>query len=158
MNPYTTILIIIGTNDLSNKKFWFQYCKNKNKPNYQLEAHPTTDIAVLKLKYIRLINLIKSINSSIIIELCPIIPRLFDYKINLAYLKEVNNMIKDLCIAGNHFHDRTLIKAFLKSGQPDPLLYLNDGLHLSQKGTDKLIRILRCKIAKLTQRSAQVTD
>ena len=69
-------------------------------------------------------------------------------------MKDVNNMIRDLSSSNNFHHDRTLIKSFLKGGKPDPELYYKDGLHLSQKGSNKLSQILRCKVAKLSQRVA----
>ena len=150
INQYEGILIIIGTNDLTDKQVWFQYLKEKHKPNYKLKAHATTNVSILKARYQLLIDLIKSKNPNIKIELSPIIPRLFDYEVNLQYLKQVNNMIKELCRTKNCYHDRTLIKSFLKSGKPDPELYDRDGLHLSLKGSDKLISILRCKLPSLT--------
>ena len=154
IGKYKCIIIVIGTNDLSHKNVWFEYQRKKNTLNYKLEPHPTTDVDILKDRYKSLLNSIKSRNPSIMIELSPIIPRLFDYDINLSYLKSVNNMIKELCRTYHHEHDRTLITAFLKCGKPDPTLYLNDGLHLNGAGTDKLIRILRSKVAKLIQKLA----
>ena len=154
IHEYKCIIIIIGTNDLTDKKIWFRYLKHKHERNYQLEPHPTTSIPILRSKYIKLIDTIKSKISKIAIELAPIIPRLFDYTTNLSYMKDVNNMIKDLCTTNHIYHDRTLIKSFLKGGKPDPELYYKDGLHLSQKGTIKLRSILRCKVPKLTQRLA----
>ena len=127
--------------------------RKKNTPNYKLEPHPTTDVDILKDRYKSLLYSIKSRKLSIIIELSPIIPRLFDYNINLSYMKSFNNMIKELCRTKHHEHDRILITTFLKCGKPDPTLYLNDGLYLNGAGTDKLIRILRTKVAKLTRNS-----
>ena len=154
ISKYKCIIIVIGTNDLSHKSVWFEYQRKKNTPNYKLEPHPTTDVDILKDRYKSLLYSITSRNPNIIIELSPIIPRLFDYNVNLSYLKSVNNMIKELCHTNHHEHDRTLITAFLKCGKPDPTLYLNDGLHLNGAGTDKLIRILRTKVAKLIQKLA----
>ena len=94
IGKYKCIIIVIGTNDLSHKNVWFEYQRKKNTLNYKLEPHPTTDVDILKDRYKSLLNSIKSRNPSIMIELSPIIPRLFDYDINLSYLKSVNNMIK----------------------------------------------------------------
>lgn len=154
INKYTCIILLIGTNDLTDKQIWFQYLKNKGKLNFRLQPHPTTDVYLLKIKFTKLIDLLKSKNPNIKIELSPIIPRPFDYDVNLNYLKAVNNMLQELCKSKNCYHDRTLITSFLKSGKPDNKLFFTDGLHLSQQGTDKLIRIFRLKTAKLIQRPA----
>lgn len=149
LSVYTCIIVLIGTNDLTNKKIWFEYRKNRNNPKYTLQPHPTTDVDILKSKYIALIDLIKNKNPEIKLEISPIIPRPFDYDINLEYLKEVNNMVKQVCITKQCYHDRTLITSFLKSGKPEEKLFDKDGLHLSTSGNDKLIRIFRLKTAKL---------
>lgn len=149
ISTYTCMIISIGTNDLSNKKIWFEFRKHRNDPKYTLKPHPTTDIDILKTKYTSLINLVKNKNPDIKLELSPIIPRPFDYDINLGYLKSVNNMIKALCTTKQCQHDRTLITSFLKAGKPEEKLFDRDGLHLSSYGNDKLIRIFRLKTAKL---------
>ena len=154
IEQYKSAIIIIGTNELTDKSVWFRYCKHRHEPNFRLGPHPTANISTLKLKYIKLIDAIKYKNPTIAIELSPILPRLFDYEVNLSFMKDVNNMIRDLSSSYNFHHDRTLIKAFLKGGKPDPELYYIDGLHLSQKGSNKLSQILRCKVAKLSQRVA----
>ena len=105
----------------------------------------------MKNRYQELLDLIKSKNPTATIELSPIIPRAFDYKVNLEYLKTVNNMIKEISLTNGCYHDRTLITSFLKSGKPDPTLYAADGLHLSQQGTNKLTRIYRLKSARLAR-------
>ena len=92
ITQYKCMIIVIGTNDLSNKRVWFDYLKNKDTPKYKLEAHPTTDVDILQTRYKNLLNSIKQRNPDILIELSPIIPRLFDYSINLTYMKAVNNM------------------------------------------------------------------
>ena len=154
INQYTCVIIIIGTNDLTDRKVWNDFKKNKWNSKYKLKPHSTTDIEILKVRYTSLTDLIKSKNPDINIELSPIIPRLFDYNVNLAYLKSVNNMIKEFSRIHNYYHDRTLITSFLKFGKPDEKLYHNDGLHLSPQGTDKLSTILRLKTANLIKKSA----
>ena len=91
---YSGLIIIIGTNDLSDKTVWSQYLKHKKDPHYKVGKHPTTDIGTLRLRYSGLIDAIRRRNPTIIIELNPIIPRPFEYEVNLSYLKSVNNMIK----------------------------------------------------------------
>ena len=158
ITEYKCIIILVGTNDLSDKKVWWDYKKHKGSPDFKLQAHPTTKLDTLKTRYINLLNAVEIGNPGILIELQPIIPRLFDYQINLSYMKAVNNMIKDLCITRHHYHDRTLITSFLKGGKPDPSLYASDGLHLSTIGSDKLTRIFRTKVAKLIQKLAPAND
>ena len=151
IDKYNGIIISIGTNDLSDKRQWYKYRANKHKPDFSLEPHPTTGVETLKARYRELLDLIQAKNPTATIELSPIIPRLFDYKVNLEYLKTVNNMIKEISLINGCYHDRTLITSFFKSGKPDPILYATDGLHLSQQGTNKLIRIYRLKAARLAR-------
>jgi lysophospholipase L1-like esterase len=110
----------------------------------------TNDVANKKQKYILhqiqyLIHEIKSKNRNIRFILSSILPRPRDFQNTNQIIERVNQVLK-IWAGGNHrVHYLPSFRSFLRKAKirTDQDLYASDGLHLNDRGTTRMARIIR---------------
>lgn len=142
------ILLLMGTNDLTSKFIWLWYKHQvrKGKPVYKLPRHSRTPAHRINQDYRNLINRIKLINPNVKIVVSAILPRVFDYKQNKNYLKNINKSLATMCKKISNCYFIESYKPLLKNGAPRNEFYKYDGLHLTLSGIVVLKRFFMSMI------------
>ena len=82
----------------------------------------------------------KSRYSSIVIFICGILPRNFNWSVTRVYIKEVNYILKTKCSHSCFYFYLPRQRWTLSNGSLDPDLFYLDNVHLVQNGNFKLAR------------------
>ena len=143
---YIYIVLLIGTNDLAPKEVWKFYKteKKKGKSGENLPPHTTTPIPVLSSSFTNLFDTIKNHNNLCKVFSIGLPPRYYDNHRNYHHHIDTNIELKRICELKSIIFIQSY-GLFIKYGKIIENLFA-DGLHFTAQGSEKMSRLIECKV------------
>lgn len=138
-----------GGSHISDVNFFFEKLVSKYKPKVIVFYAGDNDIAYNKQindvyeDYTQFVNLVKKSDPETEIIYIPIKPSISRW-IFWEKMQQTNQKIRNYSETNPKLHTIDMALPILnEAGQPDPSLFIEDGLHLSEKGYQLWVKILR---------------